>query len=50
MVNQVRQDIRDKRNMHRQEEQEDIELVTTDDMCGEIGITVQTFENPHAIV
>ena len=43
MVNQVRQDIRDKRNMNRQEEQEDIELVAMDDMCGErTDIVVQT--------
>ena len=43
MVNQVRQDIRDKRNMNRQEDHEDIELVAMDDMCGErIDIVVQT--------
>ena len=43
MVNQVRQDIRDKRIMNRNEEQEDIELVAMDDMCGErTDIVVQT--------
>ena len=34
-VNQVREDIRDKMNMNRQGEQEDIELVATDEICGE---------------
>ena len=50
MVNQVRQDIRDKRNMIRQEEQVDMELIATDDNSVErTDIWMEPFEDPIEI-
>ena len=50
MVNQVRQDIRDKRNMNLQQEQIDMELVATDDNSIErTDIWMESFEEPIEI-
>ena len=50
MVNQVRQDIRDKRNMNRQEEKVEIELVEVDDKFGEqTDSLLETLEHPIEI-
>ena len=50
MVNQIRQDIREKRNRHRHEEHNDMELVATDDNSVErTDIWMEAFDEPIEI-